>query len=69
MALLVGLLLTATDLELLPRDLRGREEGGGAGGAPPGDPDRGLPPPDLGRLVGIKGPAGPCWVQVARRPL
>ncbi|PRW32663.1 24-hydroxycholesterol 7-alpha-hydroxylase [Chlorella sorokiniana] len=35
--------------------------------APPGDPAGLLPPPDLRKLVGIKVPAGPCWVQYERR--
>jgi hypothetical protein len=35
----------------------------------PGDPSGLLPPPDLRRLVGIKVPAGPCWVQLRRRAL
>jgi hypothetical protein len=33
----------------------------------PGDPAGLLPPPDLLKLVGIKVPAGPCWVQYRRR--
>lgn len=35
----------------------------------PGDPAGLLPPPDLRKLVGIKVPAGPCWVQYQRRQL
>lgn len=37
--------------------------------AVPGDPGRLLPPPDLKKLVGIKIPSGPCWVQYKRREL
>ncbi|EFN50765.1 hypothetical protein CHLNCDRAFT_142513 [Chlorella variabilis] len=33
----------------------------------PGDPGGLLPPPDLHKLVGIKVPAEPCWVQYRRR--
>lgn len=40
--------------------------GGGVGTAP-GDPAGLLPPPDLTRLVGVKVPAGACWVQYQRR--
>ncbi|KAL4421354.1 hypothetical protein ABPG75_010645 [Micractinium tetrahymenae] len=53
----------------------GTAAGGTAGTAavqqsgPPGDPAGLLPPPDLRKLVGIKVPAGPCWVQYSRRRL
>ena len=50
----------------------GKQQGGGeaaAAGGAPGDPAGLLPPPNLRKLVGIKVPAGPCWVQFERRPL
>ncbi|KAL4855710.1 25-hydroxycholesterol 7-alpha-hydroxylase [Chlorella vulgaris] len=37
--------------------------------AVPGDPGGLLPPPDLKKLVGIKIPSDPCWVQYTRREL
>jgi hypothetical protein len=75
LALVTSLLLLLFDWQLLPR--------GGDGNSPssteqgprspaskqgyPGDPGGLLPPPDLRKLVGIKVPAGPCWVQYQRR--
>jgi hypothetical protein len=37
------------------------------GSTAPGDPSGLLPPLDLRRLVGLKVPAGPCWVRFTRR--
>jgi hypothetical protein len=41
--------------------------GGTSKGGAPGDPHGLLPPLDLRRLVGLKVPAGPCWVRFERR--
>ena len=60
LALVVGLVLCCLDVEL--------EVGGeGTGVASPGDAGGGLPPPNLGKLVGVKVPAGPCWGTVRER--
>lgn len=79
LALVLSLLLLLFEWRLLPGGASG---GGGSPGCtgqgpsgpastavrgPPGDPDGLLPPPDLRKLVGIKVPAGPCWVQYQRR--
>lgn len=81
LALAASLLLLLFELELLPRDgegpggaaarraaaADGAPAAGAASGAFPGDPQGLLPPPDLRKLVGIKVPAAPCWVQYRRR--
>lgn len=80
LALIASLLLLLFDWRLLPRsgaEGRGcaqRGQGGAAAAAAaaagaPGDPAGRLPPPNLRKLVGIKVPAEPCWVQYERRPL
>ena len=81
LALVTSLLLLLFDWQLLPREAAAPSGGGsgsrGADSKPgsssqqaasvPGDPAGLLPPPDLQKLVGIKVPAGPCWVQYRRR--
>lgn len=74
LALVAATLLLVYDLRLLPP--QAAEPAGTRAAAAaaaldaagvPGDPSGLLPPPDLRRLVGIKVPAGPCWVQFERR--
>lgn len=78
LALIASLLLLLYDWQLLPRSgAAGKQQQGAAAGtdgaaaAPafPGDPHGLLPPPDLTKLVGIKVPAEPCFVQFQRRGL
>ena len=68
LTVLTSLLLLRYDWELLPRPGPG---GGSAAGkqaeTAPGDPAGLLPPPNLCKLVGIKVPLGPCWVEYQRR--
>lgn len=77
LALIASLLLLLFDWRLLPRQSGAAGAAAAAPGsgtsaatpAAPGDPAGLLPPPDLRKLVGIKVPAGPCWVEYQRRQL
>ncbi len=72
LCLVTSLLLLLFEWQLLPREgapAPGSSAAGALSAAPPGDPSGLLPPPDLRKLVGIKVPAGPCWVQCSRRSL
>ena len=78
LALAAATLLLLFDFRLLPREAAAAPGAGlataaaaaaapGAGAAAPGDPAGLLPPPDLRKLVGIKVPRRPCWVEFQRR--
>lgn len=72
LALIASTLLLLYDWHLLPCKAEGGKAaagGGEVGKGAPGDPDGRLPMPDLLKLVGVKVPAGPCWVQFERRQL
>ena len=66
-----GLILAGLDVKLDINNTNWRSDGDGDGGVDvqgsAGDPKGLLPPPDITKLVGIKVPAGPCWVKVRRR--